>query len=47
MPEPTISPDCRDENCQKCYGQGIDLATDSVVPCECTCHIEGILSSTT
>jgi SAM-dependent methyltransferase len=35
-----VSPDCRDENCQKCYGQGIDLQTDSLVPCEHDCHTE-------
>jgi SAM-dependent methyltransferase len=39
MTEQIVSPDCRDENCTKCYGQGIDLQTDSVVPCEHECHL--------
>ena len=31
MSTAVVSPDCRDENCQKCHGQGIDLVQDDEV----------------
>jgi hypothetical protein len=33
-----VSPDCRDGNCGKCYGEAWDLEADAPVECECPHH---------
>lgn len=37
---PIISPDCRDQNHQKCPGDAWDEAHDHGTECECSCHAE-------
>lgn len=37
-----ISPDCRDGNCQKCYGDAWDEAKDEPGACHCEeCNHDG------
>lgn len=35
-----VSPDCRDANHHKCYGDALDELHDVVRACACTCHDE-------
>jgi hypothetical protein len=34
---PLLSPDCRDENHQKCPGEAWDVEADQPAPCQCEC----------
>ena len=34
----TLSPDCRDGNHKKCYGDAGDVDADEPVDCGCNCH---------
>lgn len=36
-----VSPDCRDQNHQKCPGDAWDEAHDHATECQCTCHAIG------
>lgn len=35
---PVVSPDCRDGNHQKCYGDAWNDAADEPCRCGCACH---------
>ncbi len=34
-----VSPDCRDNNHQKCPGDALDETNDQITECQCPCHI--------